>query len=243
MIHPLLDKFINIYLIDNLISYYISGSIVRFVIFLLAILAINKLKLKNFVGLTWNLNCYRTRLLIIHFIFFAILLFFVPYKNLLNYKLLSSFILYQLFVGFAEEFSIRGLLLPIIIKLFNQKKYAVYYGLIISSFIFAILHYLSFISGSQNFESATNQAVFAFGVGVYFGSLLLRTNNLILISFFHTTINFIGSFNDITFNSNQISNTVATSNFTINFIYVISSILIAIGLYLMKKVNLNIFKT
>ena len=194
------DKFIYFSLANNLISHYISGSIIRFVILFISIIIMIKLKLYYFAGLTEIIDYNKSKIILPPAIILIILLFFLPYDNIISKQLLLSFILFQLLVGFAEEFSMRGILLPLITKYFINTEYAVYYGLFISSFAFAILHYLSFLSGSQSFESSTNQVIFAFGIGVYFGSLLLRNNNLIYLSLIHALVNITGKFKDITFN-------------------------------------------
>jgi len=242
MTQPILDKFVSTYLNNYLISKYVSGSIVRFIILLLAIFVITKLKLLNFAGLTRKIEFHKSKIFIAPILFILIFLYFLPYENLISYQLLYSFIIYQLFVGFAEEFSMRGILLPVITKLFISSKFAIYWGLIISSLVFAVLHYLSYIGGSQSLESATNQVILAFGIGVYFGSLLLRSNNIIFISLLHAIVNIIGRFEVITYNNNQIPEFDGSTGFSINFIYIITIVLTAIGMYLIRNININNLK-
>jgi uncharacterized protein len=237
MTQPFMDEFVYAFLDNNSISKYFSGIIIRFIILLLAIFVIAKLKLLNFAGLTGKIDYRKSKIFIAPILFLIILVYFLPYDNLISYQLLYSFIIFQLMVGFAEEFSMRGILLPVITKIFINSKNAIYFGLIISSFVFAIIHYLSFISGIQTFESATNQVILAFGIGVYFGSLLLRSNNIILISLLHGFVNIIGRFSDITYNSNQLTEFDGSIGFTINFVYIICLVTTAIGLYLIRNVK------
>lgn len=237
MLIPFFQPYITILLDDTLLSDYLSGIIFRCIILLLSISLLINIELQKFAGLIIQINMNKSKILIIPLLIIGMFLFFLPYDNLISCPIFFSFILYQISIGFAEEFTMRGLLLPLLIKIFHNKKYSIYYGIIISSIVFALLHYLSFFSGSQTFESATNQVVFALGIGMCFGSLMLISNNLIIISLLHSLVNIVGQFNTITNNGCQIPQSENTTVITFNFIYIISTVLIVISVFLLRNVD------
>jgi membrane protease YdiL (CAAX protease family) len=234
-INGFLDSSISSIVSNKQVNYFIFGSFIRCIILILSLFTIFKLKLSNYLGLNLKINIHNSKILIFPSAILIILFVTLPFENVISNQLLISFIIFNLLIGFAEEFSMRGLLFPILTKNFIKNKYSIFIGLIISSIIFGVIHYIGYISGDQTFKSATNQVIFAFGIGMYFGGLLIRGKNIYAISIFHGLINIIGTFDEITSNGFKTLEPDKSGEFTINFIYILTIILSISGVYLLRN--------
>lgn len=95
----------------------------------------------------------------------------------------SFFLLYYLSVGFFEELFVRVLMFGIFYRLFfNGKKFRL---ILITSAFFALFHVTNLFDSEFVKISVINQILYAFGMGMIFQSLLIRVNNVILISVIH----------------------------------------------------------
>lgn len=100
------------------------------------------------------------------------------------------FVLSNISVGFAEEFTFRGLIQSSIIQHFAHKKYGVLLGVVFASvLIFGVLHFVNLLRQPDNFQGIFSQVLFATSIGVFFGALLLRTNKILPVGLLHSLVN------------------------------------------------------
>ncbi len=106
------------------------------------------------------------------------------------WRVLIEGVLYYVGVGIMEELYLRGLLQNIIEKLFGEKKNAILYAILISSVLFGMGHIFGAIG--QPLPTILCKAIWATGLGVYFGSVYAKTRNLWVPIILHTIIDFCG---------------------------------------------------
>jgi uncharacterized protein len=92
---------------------------------------------------------------------------------------------YILLMAAAEEFLMRGLVLSALLKKFGTQH--LLKAVIISSLLFSLMHLINLYK--DNLATVFVQLIFAFYFGVFFGAIMLKTRNLIFISFIHGIIN------------------------------------------------------
>jgi len=100
--------------------------------------------------------------------------------------------------GLAEEYAFRGLLLSYLIKNLSHKK-SLFKIICLSAIFFALMHIINI--SRYGIIDVINQVIAAFFFGVFFGSLLLRTNNVFILGIIHGLINFVFQFRAIAKNN------------------------------------------
>jgi membrane protease YdiL (CAAX protease family) len=93
-------------------------------------------------------------------------------------------------VGILEEFVFRGIVFPLLIKSFQNKKNVLLWAAFISSFLFGSIHYVNLFEQPGNFVGITSQVFFATSIGVFFCGLMARTGNILIPAAVHALINF-----------------------------------------------------
>lgn len=106
------------------------------------------------------------------------------------WRILIEGILYYIGVGIMEELYLRGLLQNILEKLFGKKKNATLYAILITSALFGIGHIFGAVG--QTLPAILCKAVWAAGLGVYFGAVYVKTRNLWVPIILHTVIDLCG---------------------------------------------------
>lgn len=90
-----------------------------------------------------------------------------------------TFDFYEFFAGFRpgvfEEVLCRGLIIPVL--LFGCKKHNIFKAAFISSALFGSWHIMNFFYGAS-FRTTAIQIVYAFGIGMVFAAVYLRTGSL-----------------------------------------------------------------
>jgi len=93
------------------------------------------------------------------------------------------------FPSIFEEISWRGVILTLFIRRYSAKK-----SILITGLGFSLLHLLNLLGGG-NPAFVLRQVIFTFGIGIFYGMLVLRTKSLLPAMLFHYLVNiFIGSF-------------------------------------------------
>jgi membrane protease YdiL (CAAX protease family) len=95
-----------------------------------------------------------------------------------------------LLIGLTEELYFRGILQVIFIKILNTKKNLLVIAGLLSSLIFALIHYVNLFGQPENIWGVTSQVIFAFMLGALFSGIFFRTGNIIAISILHALFNF-----------------------------------------------------
>ena len=106
------------------------------------------------------------------------------------WRVLIEGILYYVGVGIMEELYLRGLLQNIIEILFGKKKNGTLYAVLIASVLFGAGHI--FGAAGQPVLTIICKAIWAAGLGVYFGAVYAKTSNLWIPIILHTLIDLCG---------------------------------------------------
>lgn len=102
------------------------------------------------------------------------------------WKVLIEGIIYYIGVAIIEELYIRGLLLNIIEKIFYNKKNSTLIAIILSSVIFGLGHIFGTLG--QPIIVIIGKVIWTIGMGIYFGTIYKKTNNLWLPIIIHFLI-------------------------------------------------------
>lgn len=74
------------------------------------------------------------------------------------------------------------------------QKWGVVQSVLVSSFLFGIVHYMNMLTGGQTFAATTIQVVQAIGMGMFLASLYYITDSFLLVVFIHGSSNFSNFF-------------------------------------------------
>lgn len=227
------------------INRLISKVIDHFFIIGIFLLVMKRLGLNRFNGIGKNTRIRDREVLVVPTVLILIGL-------VVNWSIYSSakrpiFILFIFSVfstGLAEELCFRGLVLPLFVRSKRDKQYTLYVSVLLSAFLFGLLHYGNLIKDPGNFWGITSQVFMGFSVGVFLGALMLRTGNIIIVGICHGFINFIfgnkiieqRSFKQaIKHYPNELNQDLISFVVT-GFIFVI---IIVIGINMIRKVDKN----
>ena len=102
------------------------------------------------------------------------------------WKILIEGIIYYIGVAIVEELYVRGLLLNLIEKLLHKKKNNTIIAILVSSFIFGLGHIFGVLG--QPLLIMITKVVWTIAMGIYFGTIYKKTNNLWLPIILHFII-------------------------------------------------------
>lgn len=102
------------------------------------------------------------------------------------WKVLIEGIIYYFGVAFVEELYVRGLLLNLIEKIFNKSNNKVIIAIITSSTIFGLGHIFGVLG--QSILVIITKVIWTIAMGIYFGMIYKKTNNLWLPIILHFII-------------------------------------------------------
>lgn len=103
------------------------------------------------------------------------------------WKVLIEGIIYYIGVALVEELYVRGLLLNLIEKIFYKKKNNTIIAIILSAVIFGLGHIFGVLG--QSIFIIITKVVWTIAMGIYFGAIYKKTNNLWLPVILHFIIN------------------------------------------------------
>ena len=103
------------------------------------------------------------------------------------WKVLIEGIIYYIGVAIIEELYVRGLLLNLIEKTSYKSKYSTLIGIIVSSVIFGIGHIFGVLG--EPILIIITKVVWTIAMGMYFGAIYKKTNNLWIPILLHFIIN------------------------------------------------------
>ena len=103
------------------------------------------------------------------------------------FKVLIEGVIYYIGVAIIEELYIRGLLLNFIEKLFVKRKNKTIIAIVLSSVIFGLGHIFGILN--QPVLVIISKFIWTIGMGMYFGTIYKKTNNLRLPIILHFFIN------------------------------------------------------
>jgi len=142
--------------------------------------------------------------------------------------------------GFFEEVLVRGLMLLVLLKVFEQTKKGMMNAVIISSVIFGLAHLANLTHTGA--LPVVAQVIFASAMGIFFAALYLRTKTLIIPIIVHGFVNLTtqiwGAFIDVGAMPQPYENSGEDTGMVIVML-VVGIIHLVIGLVLMRKVTPN----
>ncbi|MEP0265264.1 CPBP family intramembrane glutamic endopeptidase [Dokdonia sp.] len=146
-----------------------------------------------------------------------------------------------LMVGFAEEFIFRGLLLPLFIKKYQGHKKGVFLSIFFSALFFGLSHLIN-LSVNDNIPQVLAQVIFATFMGIFFATVLLKTNKLVPIAITHGLINFFFLIGTLPAINNNVTIVPTTQSISDQIAGVIPSILIfspllIVGIIISKRID------
>ncbi len=103
------------------------------------------------------------------------------------WKVLIEGIIYYLGVAFIEELYVRGLLLNLIEKMFIKSKNKTIIAIVISSVIFGLGHIFGVLG--QPMLIIFTKIIWTIAMGIYFGAIYKKTDNLYVPIILHFIIN------------------------------------------------------
>ncbi len=103
------------------------------------------------------------------------------------WKVLIEGIIYYIGVAIVEELYVRGLLLNLIEKLSHKSKNSTLIGIILSSVIFGLGHIFGVLG--EPILIIITKVVWTIAMGMYFGTIYKKTNNLWIPIILHFIIN------------------------------------------------------
>ena len=149
--------------------------------------------------------------------------------------------------GFFEEFFFRILIFVYVCKVLTQNTNNNYIKpVLITSFLFAIVHITNFLIGEMDIISAINQMMFAFLMGILFQSLFYRIKNILLTSVLHAVVNYNGMLSAKLFKleSHDDSSGIWQDFLQTMLVFVIFGLLVVLPItfYSLKKRDYNLIK-
>ncbi|MQS98032.1 CPBP family intramembrane glutamic endopeptidase [Companilactobacillus halodurans] len=126
-----------------------------------------------------------------------------------DFQIKWQVIIVCLLVGLAEEFIFRGILVKLFLKVLNGDALGSVVG---SGIIFGLIHFMNLRSLPFGYVSA--QVIFAAAIGIIFGAIYIKTNNLLIVILLHALRDMFPMF------SSKMMAQAATTSFSMATLYV-----------------------
>lgn len=143
-------------------------------------------------------------------------------------KIIVEGLVYYIGVGIIEELYVRALLLNIIERLAYKTKHSTLLAIIVSSVLFGLGHIFGMID--QKAITIICKVIFTIMLGVIFGVVYKKTNNLWLVAIAHVFVDFCGG---------VVFCFVSPADFAVPTLIAIDVSYLAIALYLLWKYYLQ----
>lgn len=108
-----------------------------------------------------------------------------------DFRVKFKVIVICLLVGLAEEYIFRGLLISLFLKVLHNNALGAVVG---SSIMFGLIHLINL--KSLPFGYVSSQVIFAAAVGILFGTIYIKTNNLSIVIILHALRDMFPMFSD-----------------------------------------------
>lgn len=174
----------------------IINSIILCLIIFVSIFCINKVTNKGDISLIhFKIKTKQKIFLIVLFaLFLTIFILNGGIISLLKTFKLSSFTLFitiftAILSGFMEEYFVRGYLFNMVLNKIFKYKYSLTYTSLITSIIFALLHFNNMFIGHSSLQLILQQVFYSFCFGILFSGIRIATNNLYITAILHTLFN------------------------------------------------------
>ncbi|MFB3895760.1 MAG: lysostaphin resistance A-like protein [bacterium] len=139
----------------------------------------------------------------------------------------------SVFIGFSEESLFRGIILH------SLKRYGAIISVLVSSFLFSLMHITNLMAGFP-LNYIYIQLYVALSLGVLFGALRIRTGTIWIVIILHSLIDFIGLISKDLLNWSGTGGMPEITLLDMQIIAVIYTGFIIIGLFLLRSRKLAI---
>ncbi|RYZ22683.1 MAG: CPBP family intramembrane metalloprotease [Chitinophagaceae bacterium] len=236
--HPL-EMLINNFSTDAVRNELLSGAFTRLLICGGLLLFMHKKGFFTFNGLAPVFTMRNIWLLVIPVFVTALMAFSnIETFNQTKGSMLLLFGFNAAVTGVLEEFTIRGTVLPLMLKHFSKSKHTFFKAMLLSSLLFGIAHFIGLVRHPDNFSGILSQVIFAIGIGFFLAALLFRTQNIVAPIIVHFLINFTGGVYRLKENgNNDTSASEAISLFDYIPVLVLSFALVFVGVYIVRKIE------
>lgn len=144
----------------------------------------------------------------------------------------------QALVGIMEELLFRGIIFPLLILHFANRKHPVTKAAWLSSVLFGVVHLVGLIRHPENIWGVINTVIFAIGIGFLFACLLMRTGNILVPMFIHFLIDFTNGASALSeVQTVQSSPTSETIVLTLGVVIITSILFMGAGWFLLKRIH------
>jgi uncharacterized protein len=166
---------------------YLPEIISRAIAVSVGIYIIQKLYFTTYTGFKNKLNINQILFILVSLGVFV--LFILNSKTLYNQtgEFQWEYIIEHWLVAIMEEVYLRGLILPLIILATKR----IYLSVLLSSLIFALLHYVNLFNNPDSLKPITEQVSSALFMGVLLTAIFLQTNHLLMPILVHFLFNII----------------------------------------------------
>lgn len=107
-----------------------------------------------------------------------------------NAHFTASNFLSGLEAGIAEELTFRFAILTILLVLFKNYRFQIFYASLLSGLLFGLIH-LPNATGGQSLSNTFLQVIFAIAIGIYFASVYLYTDCIAIPIFIHSLMDIL----------------------------------------------------
>ena len=171
------------------ITKYPQGTLVLSEAVLASLVLIVMLLFKNSYVFTQPREKFSKGLFYGLFYIIGSVMFVLFFSGIASFKF-NAFSLLNLFVGcflvgVAEEFLCRGWLLNEFLERYGDSKKGVWYSIIISGFIFGLMHLGNIYTIGQDIPTTISQVLTAAGTGIFLGLIYYKTKNIWSVIFLH----------------------------------------------------------
>lgn len=192
------------------------------------------------IGNNWNIlkKLWYFYIVVIIFVIFNFL--GINLDNSPNLKIIFFFLI-ETFLGVIyEEFLFRGLILGKLVEYYRLKNKDIWSAILISSFIFSIMHILNLISKPYYVVGTSTQIIYTFFLGVLLGTVYFISNNIWVPILLHSLFNLAGSY-VLLFADNNVSNIADMPIFiaVIEILLILPVIFLSLNLYKNNNKNLH----
>jgi membrane protease YdiL (CAAX protease family) len=171
---------------------YFEDMIDYVIMSILLLLLLNLIKKKKILSFDFK-NFFKGIIIGLPILIIAFIILVSSYKNGINngYELLPLhkivfFIIAMFGTGFTEELLNRGIIQNTMYDAFNKNTYkGIFISILFTSICFGLSHYLNLFTTNMSFIDVTIQVIGALGVGMLFGAIYARCNNLWSVIFIH----------------------------------------------------------
>ncbi|MEN8907110.1 MAG: CPBP family intramembrane glutamic endopeptidase [Clostridiales bacterium] len=238
-INAFFEKYFN-----NQISNYLQGIVMQglatiiIVIFIFYLGIQEEAKIKKFKE--WkNLVLFWPLLLISAVMFFEYISVSTGIKQ--DFFLIIVYILLFISTGFVEETIFRGFITTLFIKKWGNSKKGIYFSVIIASSIFGILHLFNLFSGRADLIYSLSQLIYSAVFGIIFATCMLRNDSIWPVIIVHAIFDLVACLGQIDNNSTfDLTKDLTWNVFIFNL--VLSVPLLIYGLFILRKVESNVYK-